>query len=71
MIGKPIALATHAKCELVRRNRMTSRSPSLTTGVRTGDAANVLPIIAEIQKSGAKTLRAIADALNARGIPTP
>ena len=34
-------------------------------------AANVLPIIAEIQKSGAKTLRAIADALNARGIPTP
>jgi DNA invertase Pin-like site-specific DNA recombinase len=34
-------------------------------------AANVLPIIAEIQKSGAKTLRAIAEALNARGIPTP
>jgi DNA invertase Pin-like site-specific DNA recombinase len=34
-------------------------------------AGNVLPIIAEIQKSGAKTLRAIADALNARGIPTP
>jgi DNA invertase Pin-like site-specific DNA recombinase len=34
-------------------------------------AANVLPIIAEIQKSGAQTLRAIADALNARGIPTP
>src|SRR3984957_14232079 len=34
-------------------------------------AANVLPIIAEIQKSGATTLRAIAEALNARGIPTP
>jgi hypothetical protein len=34
-------------------------------------AANVLPIIAEILKSGAKTLRAIAEALNARGIPTP
>jgi DNA invertase Pin-like site-specific DNA recombinase len=34
-------------------------------------AANVLPIIAEIQKSGAKTLRAIAEALNARGISTP
>jgi hypothetical protein len=29
-------------------------------------AANVLPIIAEIQKSGAKTLRAIAEALNAQ-----
>ena len=34
-------------------------------------AGNVLPIIAEIQKSGALTLRGIADALNARGIPTP
>ena len=34
-------------------------------------AANVLPIIAEIQKGGATTLRAIAEALNARGIPTP
>jgi DNA invertase Pin-like site-specific DNA recombinase len=34
-------------------------------------ASNVLPIIAEIQKSGAKTLRAVADALNARGVATP
>jgi DNA invertase Pin-like site-specific DNA recombinase len=34
-------------------------------------AGNVLPVIAEIQKSGAKTLRAVADALNARGVPTP
>jgi DNA invertase Pin-like site-specific DNA recombinase len=34
-------------------------------------AGNVLPIIAEIQKSGATTLRAIAEALNARGVPTP
>jgi DNA invertase Pin-like site-specific DNA recombinase len=34
-------------------------------------AANVLPIIAQIQKSGATTLRAIADALNARGVSTP
>ena len=31
-------------------------------------AGNVLPIIAEIRKSGATTLRAIADALNARGL---
>jgi hypothetical protein len=30
-------------------------------------AANVLPIIAEILKSGATTLRAMAEALNARG----
>src|ERR1700677_2172538 len=34
-------------------------------------AGNVLPIIAEIQRSGASTLRAIADALNARGVSTP
>jgi DNA invertase Pin-like site-specific DNA recombinase len=33
-------------------------------------AANVLAIIAEIRKAGATTLRAIADALNARGVPT-
>jgi DNA invertase Pin-like site-specific DNA recombinase len=33
-------------------------------------AANVLPIIREAQKAGAKTLRQIAEALNARGIPT-
>jgi hypothetical protein len=30
----------------------------------------VLPIIREVQASGARTLAAIADALNARGVPT-
>ena len=34
-------------------------------------AANILPIIREAQKAGATTLRAVADALNARGISTP
>jgi DNA invertase Pin-like site-specific DNA recombinase len=33
-------------------------------------AANVLPIIREIQRAGANSLRDIARALNARGIPT-
>lgn len=33
-------------------------------------AANVLPIIREAQRAGATTLRAIAEALNARGIST-
>src|SRR5262245_10092598 len=33
-------------------------------------AANVLPIIREVQRAGATSLRAIADALNARGVPT-
>jgi hypothetical protein len=32
--------------------------------------SNVLPIIAEIRKSGATTFRAITDALNVRGVPT-
>ena len=34
-------------------------------------AANVLPVIEQIKRSGATTLRAIAQALNARGIPSP
>jgi DNA invertase Pin-like site-specific DNA recombinase len=34
-------------------------------------AANVLPIIREIQRAGGKSLHQIADALNARGISTP
>jgi DNA invertase Pin-like site-specific DNA recombinase len=33
-------------------------------------AANLLPIIREIRKAGATTLREIADALNARGVQT-
>jgi len=33
-------------------------------------AANVLPVIRQIQASGASTLRAVAEALNARGIQT-
>jgi DNA invertase Pin-like site-specific DNA recombinase len=33
-------------------------------------ARNVLPVIREIQKSGVHSFRAIASALNARGIPT-
>jgi DNA invertase Pin-like site-specific DNA recombinase len=34
-------------------------------------AANVIPLIQEVRKAGATTLRDIADALNARGVPTP
>jgi DNA invertase Pin-like site-specific DNA recombinase len=34
-------------------------------------ASNVLPIIAEIRRSGATTFRAMAEALNARGVSTP
>jgi DNA invertase Pin-like site-specific DNA recombinase len=34
-------------------------------------AANVLPVIRDIERSGARSLHQIADALNARGIATP
>jgi len=34
-------------------------------------ALNVLPIIKELQRAGATTLRQIADGLNARGVATP
>ena len=34
-------------------------------------AANVLPVIAEVRRAGATTLRDIAEALNARGVSTP
>ncbi len=35
-----------------------------------GHAANVLPIIGEIKRAGARTLREIAEALNAQGVQT-
>ena len=34
-------------------------------------AADVLPFIHQAQKAGATTLQSIADAMTARGIPTP
>ena len=34
-------------------------------------AANVLPIVREVQRAGAASLRDIADSLNARGVSTP
>jgi DNA invertase Pin-like site-specific DNA recombinase len=34
-------------------------------------AADILPLIRQAQKAGATTLQAVADAMMARGIPTP
>lgn len=34
-------------------------------------ASNLAPVIASVRKEGATTMRAIADALNERGVPTP
>jgi hypothetical protein len=34
-------------------------------------AASLVPIVEELKSDGAETLRALADGLNARGIPAP
>src|SRR5271156_1913008 len=49
-----------------------ARAKSATANRAGADAfaANVLPVVRQIQASGATTLRAIAEALNARGIRT-
>jgi DNA invertase Pin-like site-specific DNA recombinase len=50
-----------------------AREQAVTTNKRLADAyaANVLPVIREIRRAGAKSLHQIAEALNARGITTP
>jgi DNA invertase Pin-like site-specific DNA recombinase len=55
-----------------RTNLPAARARGIATNQGNADAhaANVLPIIRQIQASGATTLRAVADALNARGIHT-
>jgi hypothetical protein len=55
-----------------RCNKVAARDKAVAAIEAGADraAANVLPIVAEIRKSGATTLRAIAAALNARGVPT-
>lgn len=46
------------------------RAADVITATADRHAANVLPIIREVQQAGAKTLRQVADALNARGVST-
>jgi DNA invertase Pin-like site-specific DNA recombinase len=53
--------------------KLAQARESAVAAIRAGadqHAANVLPIIKEAQKAGATTLRAVAEALNARGIST-
>jgi DNA invertase Pin-like site-specific DNA recombinase len=63
-----ISQRTKAALSAAKARGQKLGNPNLSAARR---AANVLPIIAEIQKTGATTLRAIADALNKRGISTP
>jgi len=55
-----------------RTNLPAAQAKGVATNQGNADAhaANVLPIIRQIQASGATNLRAVADALNARGIHT-
>jgi DNA invertase Pin-like site-specific DNA recombinase len=70
------ALAAKKSQGIVLGNR-TNLPEAQAKGVATNQAAaatfaaNVLPIIRQIQDSGATTYRAIAEALNARGITSP
>jgi DNA invertase Pin-like site-specific DNA recombinase len=56
-----------------RTNLAEAQSKGVATNQAAADAfaANVLPIIRQIQATGATTYRAIAEALNARGIRSP
>jgi hypothetical protein len=62
-----------SRCEAqIGPNLAQARKVALeTTGAAADNhAADVLPIIREIRKAGATTLREIADPLNARGVAT-
>jgi DNA invertase Pin-like site-specific DNA recombinase len=54
-----------------RLREATSRSQIARKSIADQHAANVVPMVREIQRAGANTLREIAEALNVRGIPTP
>jgi len=72
--GEGALSAAKARCQKLGNPNISAAREAGATALKANadrHAANVLPIIAEIQKSGATTLRAMAEALNARGIPTP
>jgi DNA invertase Pin-like site-specific DNA recombinase len=77
MISARTRAALAAAKELGQRlgnpNLAPAREAAETARIKNADAlaASVLPAIADIQASGAKSLRAIASALNRRGFETP
>jgi DNA invertase Pin-like site-specific DNA recombinase len=76
-----ISVRTKAALEAAKARGVKLGGPKLAkarksalTSIKAGadrHAANVVPVIREIQRRGANRLREIAEALNARGIPTP
>jgi DNA invertase Pin-like site-specific DNA recombinase len=67
--GKRVALGTPENLRNEEEGRAKGRATR--TAAARARAADVLPIVEELQASGAKTLRQIAAGLNKRGIPTP
>jgi DNA invertase Pin-like site-specific DNA recombinase len=66
--------AAKARGVILGSPKLSKARESAVASIKAGadqHAANILPIIREAQKAGATTLRALADALNARGISTP
>jgi DNA invertase Pin-like site-specific DNA recombinase len=49
----------------------TRRSAKVRSAAADRHAANVLPLIEEVRRGGAASLRQVAAALAARGVPTP
>jgi DNA invertase Pin-like site-specific DNA recombinase len=61
--GRRVSAKRFAEIAAEGRDNHKQKAASFATGVR--------PVIAEVEAKGAATLRAIADALNAKGIPAP
>jgi len=76
-----ISARTKAALAVARARGVTLGGPDLSKARKRAVASikaladqhadNVLPVIREVRRAGATSLRQIADALNARGIPTP
>ena len=66
---RPWAKAMHRLWQRERR-RSQQGCPAMVRQAATSFAANILPIIRQIEATGATSYHAIADALNARGVRT-
>jgi DNA invertase Pin-like site-specific DNA recombinase len=63
-------MAAKARGVTLGSPKLSEARESAMASIKAGADQHVLPIITEAQKSGATTLRAVAAALNARGIST-